>query len=163
MASIAEAVGDFLAQKTIAVAGVSRDGDLPANLIFKKLRRAGYEVFPVNPNAQEVEGTRCFPDLDSVPAEIQGLVIATPPSAADSLVEECVRLGIRRVWMHRSFGEGSVSQEAIRMCEEAGIAVIPGACPMMYVEPVDFGHKCIRWVLKVSGKLPGPRGFPLDS
>jgi predicted CoA-binding protein len=163
MASIAEAVGDFLAQKTIAVAGVSRDGDLPANLIFKKLRRAGYEVFPVNPNAQEVEGTRCFPDLASVPAEIQGLVIATPPAAADGLVEDCVRLGIPRVWMHRSFGDGSVSQEAVRRCQESGIAVIPGACPMMYVEPVDFGHKCIRWVLKVGGKLPEPRGYPLHS
>ena len=163
MATIAEAVGDFLDQKTIAVAGVSRDGDLPANLVFKKLRSAGYEVFPVNPNAQEVEGTRCFPDLASVPAEIQGLVIATPPVAAVSLVEDCIRLGIPRVWMHRSFGEGSVSPEAIRRCRESGIAVIPGACPMMYVEPVDFGHRCIRWVLKVSGKLPEPRGFSLHA
>ena len=163
MSSIAEAVGDFLAQKTIAVAGVSRDGDLPANLIFKKLRDAGYEVFPVYPRAQEVEGTICFPDLDSVPAEIQGLVIATPPAATDSLVEDCIRLGIPRVWMHRSFGEGSVSRQAIRRCQESGIAVIPGACPMMYVKPVDFGHRCIRWVLKVGGKLPEPRGFSLHS
>jgi predicted CoA-binding protein len=108
MAEIREAVSDFLAQKTIAVAGVSRDGDLPANHIFRKLKGAGYEVFPVNPNAHEVEGVACFPDLKSVPAQIQGLVIATPAAAADPLVEECIRLGIPRVWMHRSFGAGSV-------------------------------------------------------
>ena len=163
MADMGKAVADFLAQKIIAVAGVSRDGDLPANLIFRKLRNAGYEVFPVNPNAREVEGTECFPDLASVPAEVQGLVIATSPTAAESLVDECIRLGIPRVWMHRSFGEGSVSPGAAEKCQEAGIAVIPGACPMMYVEPVDIGHRCIRWVLKVSGKLPEPRGFSMHS
>lgn len=159
MADLRGAVSDFLEQKTIAVAGVSRDGDLPANLIFRKLRTAGYEVFPVNPAAEEVEGVPCFPDLASVPAAIQGVVIATPPAAADTLVEECVSLGIPRVWMHRSFGEGSVSRTASQRCREAGIAFIPGACPMMYVEPVDFGHKCIRWFLGVGRKLPTPEGF----
>jgi len=160
MTDLKLAVTDFLAQKRIAVAGVSRDGNLPANHIFKKLRSAGYEVYPVNPNTREVEGVGCFPDLASVPAEIDGVVIATPAAAAGPLVEECVRRGIPRVWMHRSFGEGSVSEDAATRCREAGIAVIPGACPMMYVEPVDLAHRCIRWVLDVSRKLPHPEGFP---
>ena len=84
-------MSDFLAPKIIAAAGVSRDGDLPANLISRKLRTAGYEVFPVNPKARDVEEAECFPDLASVPAEIQGLVIATAPAAAESLLEECIR------------------------------------------------------------------------
>lgn len=163
MANMREAVADFLAQKTIAVAGVSRDGNLPANLIFRKLKGAGYEVFPVNPKTREVEGVECFPDLASVPAEIQGLVIATPPDAAETLVEDCIRLGVPRVWIHRAFGEGSLSPTAAKRCQEAGIALIPGACPMMYVEPVDFGHKCIRWVLRVGRKLPEPTGFASHS
>ena len=124
---------------------------------------AGYQVFPVNPRASEVEGVTCYPDLDSVPVELQGLVIAAPPEAAESLVEDCIRLGIRRVWMHRSFGPGSVSDEASLRCREAGIALIPGACPMMYVPPVDLGHKCIRWFLTVSRRLPEPEGSPPSS
>lgn len=159
MASLKEAVDDFLAQEVIAVAGVSREGTLPANHIFRKLKSAGYQVYPVNPRAQEVEGVASFPDLASVPAQIQGLVIAAPPEAADALVEECIRLGIRRVWMHRSFGPGSVSEGATQRCKEAGIAVIPGACPMLYLEPVDLGHRCIRWILGFGGRLPRPEGF----
>jgi predicted CoA-binding protein len=138
---------------------VSRDGNLPANQIFRKLRDAGYEVYPVNPAAQEVEGVACFPKLTSLPVQIDGLVIAAPPGAAASLVEECIDLGIPRVWMHRSFGEGSVSAEAVEMCRGAGISLIPGACPMMYVEPVDLGHRCIRWFMGVGRKLPEPEGF----
>jgi predicted CoA-binding protein len=159
MASLEEAVAEFLALETIAVAGVSREGNLPANHIFRKLMNAGYRVYPVNPAAREVEGVTCYPDLASVPEEIQGLVIAAPSSAAESLVEECVALGICRVWMHRSFGQGSLSERAVDRCREAGIAVIPGACPMMFLEPIDFGHRCIRWVMGVGRKLPTPEGF----
>jgi predicted CoA-binding protein len=158
MTDLTEAVDDFLAQKIIAVAGVSRKGDIPANVIYRRLRDAGYEVYPVNPNATEVEGTTCFPDLGSIPAEVQGVVIATPPSAAPSLVEACVAQGIPRVWMHRSFGRGSVSEEAREMCRTAGITLIPGACPMMFLEPVDVAHKCIRWFLGATRKLPAPEG-----
>jgi len=159
MTDLQAAVAEFLAQQRFAVAGVSRDGNLPANHIFRKLRDAGYEVYPVNPAAQEVEGVACFPKLASLPVKIDGLVIAAPPGAAASLVEECIDLGIPRVWMHRSFGEGSVSAEAVEMCRVAGISLIPGACPMMYVEPVDLGHRCIRWFMGVGRKLPEPEGF----
>jgi uncharacterized protein len=160
MADLREAVGEFLARKRLAVAGVSRAGNLPANLIFRRLRDAGYDVFPVNPNASEVEGVPCFRDLASVPASLEGVVIATPPGAAEGLARECVDLGIPMVWMHRSLGPGSVSTEALELCRREGIAVIPGACPMMFVEPVDLGHRCFRWVLGGLGRLPQPEGFP---
>lgn len=160
MGDLREAVGEFLACRRLAVAGVSREGNLPANLIFRKLRDAGYEVFPVNPNAAEVEGASCYPDLRSVPVALEGVVVATPPGAAEDLVRECAALGISRVWMHRSLGTGSVSDEALKLCREQGMAVIPGACPMMFVEPVDLGHRCLRWLLGGLGKLPEPEGFP---
>jgi uncharacterized protein len=160
MADLREAVGEFLSRKQLAVAGVSRDGNLPANLIFRKLRDAGYEVFPVNPNASEVEGAACYPDLASVPAALEGVIVATPPGAAEGLVRECADLGIPRVWMHRSLGTGSVSTAALELCLREGIAVIPGSCPMMFVEPVDLGHRCFRWLLGGLGKLPRPEGFP---
>jgi predicted CoA-binding protein len=160
MADLREAVEDFLSGEKLAVAGVSREGNLPANVIFRKLKANGFEVYPVNPRAEEVEGVPCFADLTSVPAILHGVVIATPPHAAEELVRECAELGIQRVWMHRAFGAGSVSDSGVRLCREEGIAVIAGACPMMYLEPVDLGHRCFRWIFGGLGKLPAPEGFP---
>lgn len=159
MTSLEDAVDDFLSQSCVAVAGVSRAGDIPANHIYRKLRDSGYQVFAVNPNAEEVEGDPCYPSLADVPEKIDGVVVATPPSAAGSVVRECRDLGIQRVWMHRSFGQGSVSDEAVEICQEAGIALIPGSCPMMHLEPVDLAHKCFRWFLGFTGKMPSPQGF----
>lgn len=158
MPTLKAAAQDFLAQKRIAVAGVSRHADVAANLIYTKLRATGYEVFPVNPNADEVEGDRCYPTLAAIPGSVDGVVIATHPSVTARLVRECSALGIKRLWMHRSFGQGSVDAEAVRLCQELGLAVIPGSCPMMFCEPVDVGHRCMRWVLRVSGGQAQPQG-----
>jgi predicted CoA-binding protein len=148
-------VSDFLAQKKIAVVGVSRtDSNSPANLIYRKLRGAGYRVFAVNPRADSVESDRCFHDLRSLPEPVDAAVLATPAGTARALVEECFTAGISRVWMHRSLGEGSVSDDAVAFCREKNIAVIPGGCPMMFCAPVDFGHKCMRWFLRLTGNLP---------
>ncbi len=154
MSTLREQADDFLAQKRIAIAGVSRHGDQPANLIYRKLRDAGHEVFATNPKMSEAEGDACYPDLASIPGGVDAVVVATPPSAAESIVRQCSKLGVSRVWMHRSFGEGSVSTPAVDYCREHDIRVIPGGCPMMFEEPVDFGHKCMRWILGVTGKLP---------
>lgn len=156
MTTLQEAVDDFLAQRRIAVAGVSRSGSEAANLIYRKLRDAGYEVFAVNPKATTVEGDPCYPDLAALPERPDGVVIVTPPDAAEGLVQTCADLGIPRVWMHRSFGTGSVSDEAVSLGQKLGLTVIPGACPMMYVDPVDGGHTYIRWILKLTGGLPSP-------
>jgi len=147
-------VKDFLAQKRIAVAGVSRDTNQAANTVYKKLRGAGYQVFALNPNAQEVEGDACYPDLKALPEKADGIVISTPPEAADQIVRQCAEVGISRVWLHRSFGEGSVSPTAVKFCEENNISVIAGGCPMMFCKPVDFGHTCMRWALRLTGGLP---------
>ncbi len=113
MNTLNEKVTDFLSQKTIAVAGVSRNAKgEAANLIFKKLKETGYQVYPVNPKTDTVEGERCYPSLHAIPVTIDGVVICTPPQAAEQLVKECLELGIKRVWMHRSFGQGSVSDSA---------------------------------------------------
>jgi hypothetical protein len=156
MTDLRDSVADFLAQRRIAVAGVSRDGDLPANLIYKKLRDAGYEVFAVNPNADEAEGDPCFPDLESIPDGVDAVVAATPPAGTEDVVRQCAELGVGHVWMHRSFGHGSVSRDAVELCREHGIACIPGSCPMMWVKPVDPAHACMRWVQKVTGGAPQP-------
>jgi len=156
MTTLQQAVNDFLAQRRIAVAGVSRTAASAANAIYRKLKGAGYEVFPVNPKTDTVEGDQCYPSVRDVPGGVEGVVIATPPEAALAIVDECADLGISRVWMHRSFGAGSVSETAAARARERGMTVIAGACPMMYCKPVDFGHKCIRAVLRLTGGLPKP-------
>jgi predicted CoA-binding protein len=151
---VPESVQGFLGGRRLAVAGVSRDGKQAANAIFRKLVASGFDVVPVNPNSAEVEGVRCYPDLASTPAPVDGVVIATHPSASAAVARQCVELGIHHVWFHRSFGEGSVSDEAVAVCEEAGSNCIVGGCPLMFCDPVDLGHRCMRWWLQRTGRVP---------
>jgi uncharacterized protein len=158
MKTLSDAVSDFLAQKRIAIVGVSRTAQQSANFVFRKLRAAGYEVFPVNRAATEVEGVRCYPDLKSIPGGVTAVVVFTPPNEAESVVHKCVELGITHVWLHRAFGAGSASDAAVRVAREAGITLIPAGCPAMFCPPVDFGHRCFRWFMNVTGKLPARVG-----
>jgi predicted CoA-binding protein len=155
MHSLDEAVQDFLAQGRIAVVGVSRmDTASPANLIWRKLRKAGYETYAVNSQADEIEGQRCYRSLSEIPGGVGAVVLAAPAAAAESVVDECARLRIRRLWMHRSFGTGSVAPAAVKRAHTLGINVIAGVCPMMYVPPVDFPHRCMKFLLRLTGSLP---------
>jgi uncharacterized protein len=151
-------VHDFLAQKRIAVAGVSRDtsGHPAANLIYRRLKQTGHEVFPVNPNMQAFDGDRCYADLRSIPGGVDGVMIVTRPETTERIVQDCTGAGVRRVWMHQSLTKSgtSVSPAAVEYCEQHGISVIAGACPMMYGDGADFGHACMRWMLKLTGGLP---------
>ena len=143
----------FLRGKRIAVAGVSRSPNQAANAVFNKLRDSGYDAVPINPNASELEGVRCYPDLRSIPGKIDGLVIATHPSVAVDLVRQSEETGVNRVWFHRSFGEGSVSDAAVRECEAHGIECIVGGCPLMFLQPVDIAHRCMGWWLLRRGRI----------
>lgn len=150
-------VQDFLAQKRIAVAGVSRDSSHHAvgNLIYQRLKSTEHDVFPVNPHMQTFEGDRCYPDLPSIPGGVDGVVIITRPEITERIVRHCNDAGVPRVWMHQSMRKGtSVSPEAVEYCRQHDIRVIAGACPMMYGAGADFGHTCMRWILKLTGGLP---------
>jgi predicted CoA-binding protein len=154
--SLEEKVQDFLAQKRIAVAGVSRTPQSTANLIYRKLKGAGYQVFPINPHAESVEGDPCYPDLMSIPGGVDGVVAVTQPEATVEIARQCVATGVSRIWMHQSLASAgtSVSDAAVAYCNTRGITVIAGACPMMFCAPVDFGHRCMRWIMGWTGKLP---------
>jgi predicted CoA-binding protein len=150
-------VNDFLAQKRIAVAGVSRNQSHHpvGNLIYQRLKKTGHDVFAVNPNMQTFEGDRCYPDLKSIPGGVDGVVIITRPEVTDRIVEDCAEAKVRRVWMHQSLGKrSSVSPEAVTYCQQHNINVIAGACPMMFGPGADLGHTCMRWLLKLTGGLP---------
>lgn len=150
-------VQDFLTQKRIAVAGVSRHHrEHPVgNLIYQRLKDTGHDVFAVNPHMQTFEGGRCYPDVKSIPGGVDGVVIITRPEVTERIVHDCADAKVRRVWMHQSLGKGSsVSPKAVEYCRQHDISVIAGACPMMFGAGADFGHTCMRWLLKLTGGLP---------
>src|SRR5262245_52999474 len=149
-------VHDFLALKRIAIAGVSRDKSRHpvGNLIYRRLKKTGHDVFAVNPNTRTFEGDICYADLQSIPGGVEGAVIITRPEVTERIVRDCKEAGVRRVWMHQSLAKGSsVSPDAVSYCRQHDISVIAGACPMMYGDDVDFGHACMRWLLGVTGGL----------
>lgn len=155
MRTLPPTVAAFLEGRRIAVAGVSRSGNTPANAIFRRLRDTGHEVIPVNPNATEIEGQKCYADLSAIPGTIHGVMVVTHPSVSASVARAALDRGIRHIWFHRSFGAGSVSQEAVDLCRARGVEPIEGGCPMMYCPPVDPAHRAFRWWLRCTHRIPG--------
>jgi predicted CoA-binding protein len=155
MTTLKQAAAEFLANKRVAVTGVSRSSrDHGGNVVYQRLRQRGYQVFAVNPNADQVEGDRCYRDLKSIPGGVAAVVVATRPEATDATLRECADLGITQVWMHRAFGAGSGSKAAVAWGREHGIRVIDGGCPLMFDPAADMGHKCMRWLLALAGAVP---------
>ncbi len=156
MPTVDTAIDEFLAQERIAVTGVSREqgGAHGGNVVYRRLKERGYTVFAVNPNADSVEGDPCYRSLAAIPGGVDAVVIATRPEVASSVVKECQDLGIKRVWMHRSFSGGSVSNEAHELCRQSGIDCIAGGCPLMYGRTSDGGHRFMRLIIGLFGGLP---------
>ena len=155
MATINEAASDFLGHERVAVTGVSREPKSHgSNTVYKRLRERGYEVFAVNPNADEVEGDPAFHDLRSIPGGVEAVVIGTRPERAEQTMRECAELGIKHVWMHRGPGRGSVSETATAYGRERGITVIDGGCPCMFGPTADPGHKAMRLIFTLTGNVP---------
>jgi len=158
MAKIDELVKNFLARKKIAVVGVSDKRDTGCNLAYTKFKEAGYQVYAVNPRITTYDGAPCYPDLKSIPEKPDAVFMLTNPKVTEQVVQQCVDLGIKHVWMHCMMGTKpglaanttSVSQSAVEMCKVNGIAVIPGSCPNQYLNP-DGGHKFMRGMWKLFG------------
>lgn len=152
---IADAAAQFLACDRVAVTGVSRDPqNHGANVVYQRLRDRGYTVFAVNPNAEEVEGDACYPDLGSIPGGVDAVVIGTAPERARSTIEECIEHGVGNVWMHRGPGAGSVDRDAAELGRDNGVTVIDGGCPCMFGPTADAGHRFMRPLLTLTGRVP---------
>lgn len=160
MSKIDELVRDFLAQKKIAVVGVSDRRDTGCNLSYRKFKAEGYTVYAVNPRITSFEGDPCYADLKSLPETPDGVFILANPNITEDIVRQCVELGIRSVWMHCMLGTKpglgtsmtSVSKEAVDLCQRHGITVIPGSCPNQFLKP-DFGHAVMRSLWRTFGFL----------
>ena len=155
MPAIKQATAEFLAGKRVAVTGVSRTPQgHGSNVVYRRLRQRGYQVFAVNPEAGQVEGDTCYPDLASIPGGVDWVVIGTRPQTAEATIRECADLGVTRVWMHRGPGPGSVSHSAAEYGRQRGITVIEGGCPCMFGPTADPGHKAMRFAYTLTGSVP---------
>ncbi len=144
---------DFLAQKRIAVVGVTRDPKGWGRALYDEFKKRGYDTYAVNP-AGSIEGIQCYASLRNLPTKPEGVLLVVPPNVTDQVVREVAELGIPRVWMHKGAGPGAVSESAIQFCKEKNIATVYGVCPFMYFQPPMFGHKLHHVFAKWFGGLP---------
>ncbi|UCD36838.1 MAG: CoA-binding protein [Fidelibacterota bacterium] len=145
-----KAVDDFLAQRSLAVVGVSRSGKKFGNMVYRELKGKGYTLFPIHPEAQTLEGDTSYPSLGALPEKVGGLLIVVPPTETTAVVQDAASAGIKYIWMQ----QGAESEEAIAFCDANGISAVHGECILMFAQPMKFLHKPHRWVWKLLGKLP---------
>jgi Predicted CoA-binding protein len=115
-------------------------------------------VYAVNPRITSYENAACYSDLKSIPEKVDAVFVLASPNVTDEIVQQCVELGIKHIWMHCMMGTKpglaagmtSVSQSAVEMCRANGIAVIPGSCPNQFLKP-DFGHAMMRGLWRMVG------------
>jgi uncharacterized protein len=155
------AINDFLAQKRIAVVGLSQRPTDFATTIFKELRRRGYDAIPVSRSLETVDGQPCYASLTDVPRPIDGAIVMVGRAAALGVIEEAAVAGVPRVWLFKGLGgKGALSDEAVAACRTHGMQVVEGACPMMFLDPVTGVHRMHRFTRRLSGNLPR-RGSPV--
>ena len=147
-------IHDFLAQKRIAVVGVSRDPKDFSRGLLRTLRERGYDAVAVNPELDAVDDTPCFKSLDDITSPVDGVLVMTSPAVTDEVVRQCAHLEIPRVWMYRAAGDGAVSAQAVEFCEEHGIKVVPGECPYMFFAHGGWFHRLHGLINRISGKYP---------
>ena len=149
-----ETIEDFLAQKRIAMIGISRNPKDFGAVLFQELRKRGYEVIPVNPKATEVLGQPCFTRIQDIRPPVDTALLMTPANVTDAVVSDCAEAGIRRIWMYRAAGKGAVSPSAVAFCQQHGIQVVPGQCPFMFLPGAGGIHKFHGFVRKITGRYP---------
>jgi predicted CoA-binding protein len=150
MKSSQEAFQEILAQRTLAIVGVSRSGKKFGNAIRRELKAKGYTVHAVHPQAERIEGDPCYPSLSALPEKVGAVVICVNPAQCEQVVHQAHEAGIMKVWIQ----QGADSYAAVRYCENHEMTVVHGQCIMMFAEPVQSFHGFHRWVWKLIGKYP---------
>jgi len=152
-----ETIEDFLAQKRIAMVGVSREPKEFSGMLFKELSKRGYDMVPVNPATSEVLGRTCYARVQDIQPAVDAAILMTSPAVTESVVRDCAEAGIRRVWMYRAGGQGAVSGAAVEFCRAHGIQVVPGECPFMFLPNAGF-HAVHTFIRKVTFRYPRRAG-----
>ncbi len=141
-------IGEFLAQKRIAVVGVSRNPSDYSRMLFREFRKRGYDAVPVTPQAEEIEGVRSFARVQDITPGVDAALVLTAPRITGAIVRDCADAGIARVWLRKDV------QGAAGFCRSRGIAVIAGQCPFMFLPGAGGVHRLHGFLLKIVGRYP---------
>lgn len=149
-----ELIDNFLDLKRIAFVGVSSNPKDFSRMIYKELVKRDYEIIPVNPNIDEIDGVKVFPSIKGIDPTVEGVFVMTTAGIAEQIVQECIEAEIKNVWLHKGVGKGSVNDKVLSICEENGIEVVPGYCPFMFLPESNFPHNIHRFFKKLKGSFP---------
>jgi len=147
-------IDDFLAQKRFAFVGVSRRRNDFSRELFRAFAKKGWEPVPVHPQAGEIEGVRCFPHIADVYPPVDSVLLMTSPSVTDTVAEECVAAGVKRVWFYGGAASGALNVQAVGRCAGQGMSVIAGECPLMFLPGTGIVHRVHGLVKKIRGTYP---------
>jgi len=154
MATTLADVRDFLAQRRIAMIGVSRNPKDFSRMLFRDLCQRGYEMIAVNPTTREIENRPCFASLQEIQPVPEAALLMTGSTLTSQVVRDCAQAGIRHVWMYRAGGQGAVNEEAVQFCRENGIRLVEGHCPYMFLPHAALFHRFHGFMLKMFGRYP---------
>ena len=143
-------INAFLNTNKIAVAGASRNSKKFGSVVMKELLEKGFEVLPVNPFADEIQGRKCYASISDLPADVKHLLIVTNKNNSQDIAAEAVKNGIQRIWIQQM----SETPDTIRTIEDAGIPLISKKCILMFVDPVKGPHQFHRFFVKLFGRYP---------
>jgi uncharacterized protein len=142
-------IQDFISSQRIALAGASRSPNKFGNAAYKELKGRGYEVFLIHPEAKEIDGAPCYPNLAALPGKVDGMLISVPPTQSEQILREAAAAGVRNVWLQA----GAESAELLALGQELGLNVVSGKCILMYALPVRSFHWWHRAFCRVTGQL----------
>ena len=143
-------IEEFLEPKKLAIAGVSRNTKKFGYLVFRDLKASGYEVYPVNPNTDKINGDACYKSVRDLPADIKSILILTPKKETDNVLREAINKGIINIWVQQM----SETKNTIKIAEEYQKEIIHKKCIFMFAEPVRGVHKFHRFMSKLFGMYP---------
>lgn len=143
-------INEFLAPRKMAVVGVSRNIKKFGGAVFKELKEKGYELYPVNPNAEEIQEIKCYKTVNDLPDDVAHILILTKANETEEVVKACVEKKVKMIWIQQK----SDTPEAVKIIEEAGIPLIYKKCIMMFADPVQSFHKFHRFWVKAFGNYP---------
>jgi predicted CoA-binding protein len=152
--SIKGLIDNFLSQKHIAMIGVSSEPNDFSRALMNEFIKHQYKIIPVNPKTTEIDGLPCYARVQEIPTEIDAALVITSKSATENAVRDCHKKGIDLIWLYRSVGSGSVSDEAVEYGKKNSLQIIPGYCPMMFFQNPGFIHKFHRVIMKITGSYP---------
>ncbi len=149
-----KAIDDFYANKRVALIGASRKKSKYGGMLLKELKKRGYDVVPVNPNASEIEGIKCFANIGEVNPPVNVAFAVVPPSEQEKVAKEAAEAGIKTLWMHEHVMKGVSNPAAIGVLENRGVGCITGFCPMMFMPNTGLPHNIHKAIMGLFGALP---------